>query len=285
MTTQLITASYNDAITINFTSDAWFNATAVAKHFNKRSNDWLSLESTKEYISKLMEFQLPEKTVNEKTQLVRAKTGSIENGGGSWFHPKLAIAFARWLDVGFSIWCDMQIEKILHPVIESIHATPEPKTKSALAGCLTLEQQDVIKAMVKSRAEELPQADRAGATIKMWSSVKKKYGCTYKAISTEHFTAVCSLIARLPLQGESITEALPPPSAPQIPIEGTVLMRVDRGQIINCEVLPQGAVMFDPRGNISVTKLVMDYIPAQQLGTLIESASRRLDSIAMGKTG
>ena len=35
MTTQLITASYNDAISINFTSDAWFNATQVAKHFGK----------------------------------------------------------------------------------------------------------------------------------------------------------------------------------------------------------------------------------------------------------
>jgi hypothetical protein len=37
---------------------------------------------------------------------------------GTWLHPDLAIPFARWLDVRFSIWCDQQIKKILsstHP--------------------------------------------------------------------------------------------------------------------------------------------------------------------------
>lgn len=119
MTTQLVTLQYNDQISVNFTSDAWFNATTVAKQYNKRPNDWLSLESTKEYIKCLHaalfpEIQLPEKMVIKQNQLLKTKTGSEENGGGSWFHPKLAIAFARWLEVKFSIWCDMQIEKLLH---------------------------------------------------------------------------------------------------------------------------------------------------------------------------
>lgn len=26
----------------------------------------------------------------------------------------IAVAFARWLDVKFEIWCDMQIEKLMH---------------------------------------------------------------------------------------------------------------------------------------------------------------------------
>ena len=123
MDNNIISASYNDAITINFTSDAWFNATVVASYFGKKSNEWLRLDSTKEYIAKLTEFQLRENPEIKQNQLVTTKTGSIDNGGGSWFHPKLAVAFARWLDVGFSIWCDMQIEKILHPLITS---TPEP---------------------------------------------------------------------------------------------------------------------------------------------------------------
>ena len=29
-------------------------------------------------------------------------------------HPKLAVSFARWLDARFAVWCDLQIEKILH---------------------------------------------------------------------------------------------------------------------------------------------------------------------------
>lgn len=115
MTNQLITASYSDAITINFTSEAWFNATEVANFFGKKANEWLRLDSTKEYIVKLGEFQLRENPAIKENQLVKTKTGSIQNGGGTWLHPKLAVPFARWLDVGFSIWCDMQIEKILHP--------------------------------------------------------------------------------------------------------------------------------------------------------------------------
>ncbi|MEY4768064.1 MAG: hypothetical protein RL637_703 [Pseudomonadota bacterium] len=38
------------------------------------------------------------------------KKGSPENGGGTWFHPKLAIPFARWLEARFAIWCNFQIE-------------------------------------------------------------------------------------------------------------------------------------------------------------------------------
>jgi hypothetical protein len=121
------TFSYSDSVKVDFTSDAWFNATAVAKQFNKRPNDWLSLESTKEYVKCLHkalfpEIALPEKMVTEQNQLVRTKTGGIPGQQGSWFHPKLAVAFARWLSVDFAIWCDLQIEKILR----------KPETKYAL---------------------------------------------------------------------------------------------------------------------------------------------------------
>lgn len=109
MSQQLITASYNDAITINFTSDAWFNATEVAKNFGKRPNDWLNLDATKEYISELTEIFNYQPEWYLKTQ--RGK-----HGGGTWFHPKVAVAFARWLNIKFAVWCDMQIEKILHPL-------------------------------------------------------------------------------------------------------------------------------------------------------------------------
>ena len=119
MNTSIIPVSYSDTISVNFTNDAWFNATEVAKHFDKRPVDWLKLDCTKEYITALEKFiDLAKcgKITSVENQLVRTEKGGINGGGGSWFHPKLAIAFARWLDVKFAIWCDMQIEKILHPV-------------------------------------------------------------------------------------------------------------------------------------------------------------------------
>jgi KilA-N domain len=50
---------------------------------------------------------------SDENQLVIVKKGSVENGGGTWLHPKLAIDFARWLSPDFAVWCDLQIEKIL----------------------------------------------------------------------------------------------------------------------------------------------------------------------------
>lgn len=114
MATQLITASYSDALTVSFTTAAWFDATQVAKFFNKQPKEWLRLASTIEYIDQLIEFQIGEKPTFDKNQLVTIKKGSSKNGGGTWFHPKLAVPFARWLDARFAVWCDLQIEKILH---------------------------------------------------------------------------------------------------------------------------------------------------------------------------
>lgn len=82
---------------------------------------------------------------------------------------------------------------------------PEPPTQIAHKGCLTIEQQDTIKALIKQRAEELPEDKWASATIKTWSSIKNKYGVSYKEISSEHFIGIISLISRLPLKGEVLS--------------------------------------------------------------------------------
>jgi hypothetical protein len=124
MNTQLITASYNEAIQVDFTQDAWFNATAVAAQFDKRPNDWLALESTKEYMSALSEI-----SKYQESWYLKTKRG--KHGGGTWMHPKLAIPFARWLDVRFAVWCDLQIELILKGTAQP-SPTPLPKSQKAL---------------------------------------------------------------------------------------------------------------------------------------------------------
>ncbi len=95
---------------------------------------------------------------------------------------------------------------------------PEPPTKTAIAGCLTLEQQDVIKALVKERAEALPKDKQAGATIRCWSAIKKKFGCSYKEVSSDNFVNIISLLSRLPLEGE-LLEAEKPESQPSLTLD------------------------------------------------------------------
>ena len=76
------------------------------------------------------------------------------------------------------------------------------KTRKALPGGLTVEQQDAIKALVKSRVEVLPHDKQAKAAITCWSAVKSKFGVSYKEVPATNFCDVLSLVARLPLDGE-----------------------------------------------------------------------------------
>lgn len=89
--------------TIGYTSDGWFNATEAAAKFGKAPYEWQRLPETVAYISGL-------ERKYGKIPYLKTKRGS---GGGTWLHPKLAVMFARWLDIDFAIWCDEQIDEII----------------------------------------------------------------------------------------------------------------------------------------------------------------------------
>ena len=141
MTNSIVTLQYN-YFPVMFQSDAWLNATTIAKSFNKLPNEWLRLDSTKEYIKCLQDMLFNEKALRdnpatEQNQLVITKTGGNPNEQGTWIHPKLVINFARWLEIKFAVWCDMQIEKLLTPkpnALRSLPASPyvTPKEKLLL---------------------------------------------------------------------------------------------------------------------------------------------------------
>lgn len=98
----IITKDYN-GMPVDFTDEAWFNATAVAKRFGRLPNEWLRLPDTIQYLGGLE---------RKYGKIPHFKT-SRGRGGGTWMHPRLGVAFARWLDVDFAIWCDEQIDRLL----------------------------------------------------------------------------------------------------------------------------------------------------------------------------
>jgi hypothetical protein len=107
---QIVVADYH-GLSVSFTDDGWFNATAAADRFGKRVDNWLRLDETSEYMQALAE----DSNTSKVRDLVRTKRGQ---GGGTWLHPDLAVQFARWLDVRFAIWCDRQIRGLItgaHP--------------------------------------------------------------------------------------------------------------------------------------------------------------------------
>lgn len=95
-----------DGHVIQFNDAGWFNATIAADKFGKRPINWLELDSTDRYIEAM---SLALKV--GKSDLLEVKKG---RSGGTWLHPKLAVAFARWLSEEFAVWCDLQIDKIIH---------------------------------------------------------------------------------------------------------------------------------------------------------------------------
>jgi len=106
----LVIADYQ-GIVVPFTEDGWFNATKVADKFGKRPVDWLRLPDTERYIGALANFYKV-----RKSHFIKTRRG--KNVGGTWFHPRIAVPFARWCDVNFSIWCDCQIDQLIrgqHP--------------------------------------------------------------------------------------------------------------------------------------------------------------------------
>lgn len=100
--TKIIKAEF-DGQAIQFNDAGWFNATKAAERFGKRVQHWQDNAETKAYIKKL----------NNRISGDLTKTKRGKNGG-TWLHPKLGVMFARWLDIDFAIWCDEQIDKIIH---------------------------------------------------------------------------------------------------------------------------------------------------------------------------
>ena len=113
VTNQLITRSYNN-LSFTFRADGFFNMTKAAQCFGKRMDHFMKSPDTKLYVEAL-------KSIHPNRGICETKAG---NGGGTWAHPKLAIFFARWLDVRFAVWCDAMIEDILKGNAEVLITKP-----------------------------------------------------------------------------------------------------------------------------------------------------------------
>lgn len=108
---------------VRFNADGWLHATEIAERFGKIPNEWLRLPSTKEYLGKLSAKLGKSNAGLSRITLVETRRGNTALKG-TWLHPKLAVKFARWLSVDFEIWCDEQIDRLLHGVpsaLEDFH--------------------------------------------------------------------------------------------------------------------------------------------------------------------
>lgn len=91
----------------SFNSAGWINATEAAKRFAKKPNDWLKQDETKEYLREMSA------ALNcDPESLLKTRRGRYDSG--TWLHPKLGVRFAQWLSTRFAVWCDLQIDRLIH---------------------------------------------------------------------------------------------------------------------------------------------------------------------------
>ena len=175
---------------------------ASGNNSEHRPSKWLRNQQTIELISELS----PKMGLDEQApELAFAPVESIRGGKspGTYAVKELVYAYAMWISAKFHIAVIRAYDALVTGQIQyGLKQLPEPKTKKALPGGLSLEQQDVIKALVKERIEHLPKNKQGGAAIKCWSAIKTKFGKGYKEVEPENFTAVVSLIGRVAIEGE-----------------------------------------------------------------------------------
>lgn len=101
-----------EGLSVQFNADGWINATGIAKKFGKRPVDWLKQDETKQYMAALAEaLGQDAKVSQDHFGLVATSRGG--KSPGTWLHPKLAVVFARWLDMRFAVWADLRIDALL----------------------------------------------------------------------------------------------------------------------------------------------------------------------------
>lgn len=98
MTSTQITKIYDNTPFV-FREDGWFNMTKAAQHFGKQLQHFWNSPDTLEYIEALSR-SLVGTYSSDFDELFTAQRGRY---GGTWAHPKLAVFFARWLDVSTSV--------------------------------------------------------------------------------------------------------------------------------------------------------------------------------------
>ncbi len=172
---QVITRDYQGHV-FQFREDGYFNMTKAAKVFGKDLSNFMRSPEAADYIDALS------KTV-ESTELVEAQRG---RNGGTWGHPKLAVFFARWLDVKFAVFCDMVIDDI-------------PRKKAELT--ITKPEESAVMSLPKSFSEALRLAaelEEQKEQLRLQNEAMRPHAVVGIAVGTRNRTTVMDFVKKLP---------------------------------------------------------------------------------------
>lgn len=118
---------------------------------------------------------------------------------------------AKWKEAYINAFNEM--EKALHN-----HPDYRPEeTRDVHKGGLTKEQIRAVIDHHRALCEMAPKETRGQVATKLWSSVKKKFGVSYKYVPSSDFTAVLSLLSRVAVEGEYLPKPEPVNALHELP--------------------------------------------------------------------
>ena len=131
----VIEKEFNGAV-YKFREDGYFNMTHAAKVYGKDTQAFFRNDSTKQYIDEISKVLGDVKST--PLQLVEIIPGNrYVPERGTWAHPKLAVFFARWLDVKFAVFCDMVIDDLISGHAHVVVTAPEKAVAHMLPQALS----------------------------------------------------------------------------------------------------------------------------------------------------
>nr|WP_199067788.1 KilA-N domain-containing protein [Chromobacterium sp. ASV5] len=161
-TPQVLAKSFN-GVAFEFREDGYFNMTKAAKAYGKDLSNFWKGADVKPYVEALGRY------VESTEHLVQAQGGYHRTPGvGTWAHPKLAVFFARWLDVEFAVWCDSVIDSLLQgSTTININVSTPPEVLQVPAISKALRNPSTYAANMELR-EEL---EEARVEVKRWKDI------------------------------------------------------------------------------------------------------------------
>lgn len=163
---------------------AMVNATQMAKPFSKRPNDWIGLQSTKDF----MEALSVTKNIGI-TSLLITKRGNFadKREQGTWMHEDVALEFARWLSPMFAIWCNDRIKELLRNGITTV----SPKSVTELRKLCELQADNLalyknlnnLKTLLNKSNQLMNAAISLLPKLATTTDIASRYGMTAKQLN------------------------------------------------------------------------------------------------------
>lgn len=199
----------------------------------ERVQHYLDSDRTKEYINELGQYLKAVNPAFDENQIVILKKGSPVTGGGTWFHPKLAMDFSRWLSAKFAIWCDEQILNIIRPKQPQYGLKTLPPAPYYITEHEAAQFKKSIEAHCKGNGKAYPM---------LYRKVYEYYGITsYKHIpagNLEEAARLCGM-KLLELVKPRMPEARPEPFRLSFTPEELEDLVAERVKALEGEVLPK----------------------------------------------